>query len=98
MALMTNDGKPTEPQKKAVDESLLKEMMKMLPKEKVEATEPKNVVLKMMVEGRADKLLEMLKTILPTFVDRDAYTGNIKSTTKPLIMTLMLEEKQEKKK
>jgi translation elongation factor EF-Ts len=111
MAIMTEDGKsielkmamipnktikPVEVKNKAVDEALLKEVVSMLPKDKVEATEPKNVITKMMVEGRADKLLSLLKTLFNGYIENDNY-GNVSSTkTKHLVMTLMLEEKKPK--
>ena len=111
MAIMTEDGKPTEIpmamipnktinpaafKKKAVDESLLKEIGSMLPKEEIETTEPKNVITKMMVEGRADKLLSLLKTLFNGYIENDNY-GNVSSAkTKHLVMTLMLEEKKVK--
>ena len=94
MGLMSEDGKQIEPKKKAVDEDLLKEVISMLPKGRIEATEPKNVLTKMVVEGRADKLLELLKTLFGTYIERDSYGGISASKTKTLVMTLMLEEKK----
>lgn len=93
MGLMTEDGN-IEPKKKAVDENLLKEVISMLPNGRIEATEPKNVLTKMMVEGRADKLLELLKTLFGTYIERDNYGSISASKTKTLVMTLMLEEKK----
>ena len=95
---MTEDGKPIELKKKAVDESLLEEIISMLPKEKVETTEPKNVLTKMMVEGRADKLLSLISTLLNTYIETDNYGSVSNSKTKTLVMTLMLEEKPIKEK
>ena len=98
MALMTvyEGEQPKTPQKKAVDEASLKELATMLPKVKIEDTEPKNVLTKMMVEGRADKLLSLLKTLFNSYIETDIY-GNISgSKTKTLVMTLMLEEKKVK--
>jgi translation elongation factor EF-Ts len=98
MGLMSEDGKPIELKKKAVDESLLEEIVSMLPKEKVEATEPKNVLTKMMVEGRADKLLSLISTLLNTYIETDNYGSVNNNKTKTLVMTLMLEEKPIKEK
>lgn len=94
MALMGENGKPIETKKKAVDETLLKEISSMLPKDKIEATEPKNVLTKMMVEGRADKLLSLLKTLFNGYIETDNYGNVSNSKTKTLVMTLMLEEKK----
>lgn len=93
MALMTENGKPIEAKKKTVDEALLKEVISMLPKDKVEVTEPKNVLAKIMVEGRADKLLSLLTTLLSAYIKTDDYGVVSESKTKTLVMTLMLEEK-----
>lgn len=93
---MGENGKPIETKKKAVDEALLKQMVAMQPQEEIEATEPKNVITKMMVEGRADKLLSLLKTLFNGYIENDNY-GNVSTTkTKHLVMTLMLEEKKAK--
>lgn len=92
--MMTEDEKLIGPKKKAVDEALLQEVISMLPKGRIEATEPKNVLTKMMVEGRADKLLELLKTLFGTYIEKDNYGSISTSKTKTLIMTLMLEEKK----
>ena len=91
---MSEDGKPIEPKKMEVDKALLQEVVNMLPNGKIEATEPKNVLTKMMIEGRADKLLELLKTLFGTYIERDSYGGISASKTKTLVMTLMLEEKK----
>jgi hypothetical protein len=96
MALMTENGKPIEGKKKAVDDALLKQVVAMLPQEEIEATEPNNVLTKMMVEGRADKLLSLLTTLFHSYIETDNY-GNVSgSKTKTLVMTLMLEEKKVK--
>lgn len=94
MALMYENGKAIEAKKKVVDEALLKEAVSMLSKDKVEATEPKNVLTKMMVEGRADKLLSLLTTLFHTYIETDNYGNVSESKTKKLVMTLMLEEKK----
>ena len=96
MALMTEDGKPIEAKKKAVDEALLKQVVAMQPQEEIEVTEPKNVLTKMMVEGRADKLLSLLQTLFNSYIERDNYGNVSDSKTKKLVMTLMLEEKKVK--
>lgn len=93
MALMSESGKSIELKKKTVDEALLKDVVSMLPKDKVEATEPKNVLVKMMVEGRANKLLSLLTTLLNAYIETDSYGNISNSKTKNLVMTLMLEEK-----
>ncbi len=75
--------------KAVVDENLLA----MLPKEKFEAIAPKNVLAKVMIEGRADKLLDIVKQIMGTYIEKDSY-GNVRSQgTKNLVLTLMVEEK-----
>ena len=96
MALMGENGKPIEAKKKAVDEALLKQVVAMQPQEEIEATEPKNVLTKMMVEGRADKLLSLLTTLFNSYIETDNYGNVSESKTKKLVMTLMLEEKKVK--
>lgn len=75
--------------KAAIDENLLA----MLPKEKIEAIAPKNVLAKVMIEGRADKLLDIIKQIMNTYIEKDAYGGVRTQGTKNLVLTLMVEEK-----
>jgi len=81
------------PKEVKVDENTLKEIVKMLPKENVEKAQSNNVVTKIMIEGRPDKLLSVLSTILSTFVEKDSYGGVSATKTKNYVMTFMLEEK-----
>ena len=81
------------PKEIKVDENTLKEIAKMLPKDNVEKTLPNNVVTKMMIEGRPDKLLSVLTTLLNTYIEKDSYGGISASKTKNYVMTFMLEEK-----
>ena len=83
----------TLPVKGVVDQSTLQKIAEMMPKQKVEETEPKNVLTKMMIEGRADKLLSILTTIMNTYIEKDSYGSVSGSKTKNLVMTFMLEEK-----
>ena len=83
----------TLPVKGVVDQSTLQKIAEMMPKQKVEETEPKNVLTKMMIEGRADKLLSILTTIMNTYIEKDSYGSDSGSKTKNLVMTFMLEEK-----
>ena len=70
----------TLPVKGVVDQSTLQKIAEMMPKQKVEETEPKNVLTKMMVEGRADKLLSILTTIMNTYIEKDSYGWCSKTT------------------
>ncbi len=58
----------------------LKALETMLPKEKIEKTEPKNVLVKMMMKAPADDLADILRSVLETYGSDE------------LVMTFMLEE------
>ena len=80
-------------EEKMDEEALAKKIIELMPKTNIEKTTPSKVLTKMMVEGRADKLLNVLSTLFSAYIEKDAY-GNVSSTkTKTLVMTLMLAEK-----
>ena len=61
--------------------NVVKAVVPQIPKEKIEATEPKNVLAKMMVKAPADSLSEIVGQLLESY-----------DNGQDIIMTLMLEK------
>ena len=78
-----------------ISKEIAEEMVKMMPKEKIEKTQPKEVLCKMMIKGKASKLQSIIDQVINTYYrNSSAYQSGF---DKELIVTLMIEDGEEKK-
>ena len=77
-----------------LSKEIAEEMVKMLPKEKIEKTQPKEVLCKMMIKGKASKLQSIIDQVINTYYrNSSSYQSGF---DKELIVTLMIEDGEEK--
>ena len=72
-----------------------KEIAKMMPKEKIEKTPPREVLCKMVIKGKASKLQLIIDNVINTYYrTSSSYQSGF---DKELIVTLMIEDGEGKK-
>lgn len=77
-----------------ISKEIVEEIIKMMPKEKIEETQPKEVLCKMMIKGKASKLQSIIDQVINTYYrDSNAYQSGF---DKELIVTLMIEDGEDK--
>jgi hypothetical protein len=77
-----------------LSKEIVEEIAKMMPKEKIEKTPPREVLCKMVIKGKASKLQLIIDNVINTYYrTSSSYQSGF---DKELIVTLMIEEGEDK--